>query len=43
VVDTAGRWAEAGASRLYLAVLDLTDLDQLALIGEQVLPYITKL
>jgi F420-dependent oxidoreductase-like protein len=38
VLDAAGRWAEIGASRLYLAVLDLTDLDQLALVADQVLP-----
>jgi F420-dependent oxidoreductase-like protein len=43
VVDTAGRWAEAGASRLYLAVLDLADLDQLTLIAEEVLPHIATL
>jgi F420-dependent oxidoreductase-like protein len=32
-------FAAAGASRLYLQVLDLTDLDHLALLGEAVLPH----
>jgi len=31
-------YAGAGASRAYLQILDLTDLDHLALIGEEVLP-----
>lgn len=31
--DTIGRWAEAGAERLYLQVLDLADLDHLDLIA----------
>ncbi len=31
-------YAEAGASRAYLQILDLTDLEHLALIGEEVLP-----
>ncbi len=35
VVDTIGRWAEAGASRLYLQVLDLADLDHLDLVAAQ--------
>jgi F420-dependent oxidoreductase-like protein len=37
VVDTAGRYAEAGASRLYLQVLDLGDLDHLDLVAERVM------
>jgi F420-dependent oxidoreductase-like protein len=38
LVDTIGQWADAGASRMYLQFLDLDDLDQLRLIGEEVLP-----
>jgi F420-dependent oxidoreductase-like protein len=37
VVDTLGRYAEAGAERVYLQVLDLDDLDHLQLVGEQVM------
>ncbi|GAA3784365.1 LLM class F420-dependent oxidoreductase [Streptomyces coacervatus] len=36
VVDKIGRYAEIGARRLYLQVLDLTDLDHLELISAQV-------
>jgi hypothetical protein len=38
VVDVLGRYAEAGASRLYLQVLDLFDLDHLDLIAAEVAP-----
>jgi F420-dependent oxidoreductase-like protein len=38
VVATLGRWAEAGAERIYLQVLDLADLDHVHLIGTEVLP-----
>ncbi len=38
VLDTAGRYAEAGCSRLYLQVLDLADLDHLDLVAEEVMP-----
>ncbi|CAN5806534.1 LLM class F420-dependent oxidoreductase [soil metagenome] len=38
VVDRIGRYAELGASRLYLQVLDLADLDHLALVAEAVMP-----
>jgi F420-dependent oxidoreductase-like protein len=38
VTDKLGRWAEAGVERVYLQVLDLQDLDHLALVGEQILP-----
>jgi F420-dependent oxidoreductase-like protein len=37
-VDTLGRYAEAGASRVYLQVLDLADLDQLDLVAAEVAP-----
>ncbi|MCQ8193307.1 LLM class F420-dependent oxidoreductase [Streptomyces rugosispiralis] len=36
VVEKIGRYAEAGASRLYLQMLDLSDLDHLELISSQV-------
>lgn len=36
VVDTLGRWAEAGAGRAYLQLLDLSDLDHVALLGAEV-------
>jgi F420-dependent oxidoreductase-like protein len=39
-VDTIGRYAEAGCQRLYLQLQDLTDLDQLDLIGSEVLPQV---
>ncbi|MET7761168.1 LLM class F420-dependent oxidoreductase [Streptomyces sp. NPDC005355] len=36
VVEKIGRYAEAGASRIYLQILDLDDLDHLELISSQV-------
>jgi F420-dependent oxidoreductase-like protein len=36
VVEKLGRFAEAGASRAYLQVLDLEDLDHIALVGREV-------
>ncbi len=38
VVERIGQWAAAGASRLYLQVLDLDDLEHVDLIGAEVLP-----
>lgn len=40
VVDTIGRYAEAGQQRLYLQTLDLTDLDHLRLVAEEVAPHV---
>jgi F420-dependent oxidoreductase-like protein len=37
-VDTLGRYAEAGAERVYLQVLDLADLDHLDLVAAEVAP-----
>ncbi|WP_369137571.1 LLM class F420-dependent oxidoreductase [Modestobacter versicolor] len=37
-VETLGRFAEAGASRAYLQVLDLADLDHLDLVAAEVAP-----
>lgn len=36
VADKIGRYREIGTQRIYLQILDLTDLDHLALIAEQV-------
>jgi F420-dependent oxidoreductase-like protein len=37
-VEAIGRYAEIGCSRIYLQLLDLTDLDELDLIGAEVIP-----
>ena len=37
-VDVLGRYAEAGAERVYLQVLDLADLDHLDLVAAEVAP-----
>jgi F420-dependent oxidoreductase-like protein len=38
VVERIGRYAEAGATRCYLQVLDLSDLDHLELVAREVAP-----
>lgn len=38
VADKIGRFAELGVDRVYLQVMDLSDLDQLELIAAEVLP-----
>ena len=38
VVDKIGQFAAAGASRLYLQVMDLSDLDHVELIASEVMP-----
>jgi len=38
VIDKIGTFADAGATRMYLQVLDVDDLDHLALVGAEVLP-----
>ncbi|TDB76400.1 LLM class F420-dependent oxidoreductase [Micromonospora sp. KC723] len=38
LVDTIGRYAETGSERIYLQLLDLTDLDHLELVAAEVLP-----
>src|SRR2546429_518899 len=40
VVDRLKGWAEAGAGRIYLQVLDLDDLDHIRLLGAEVLPHV---
>ncbi len=41
VLDRIGAFSEAGASRVYLQVLDLADLDHLADIADTVLPQVS--
>lgn len=41
VVDVLGRYAEAGAQRVYLQVLDLADLDHLDLVASEVAPQLS--
>jgi alkanesulfonate monooxygenase SsuD/methylene tetrahydromethanopterin reductase-like flavin-dependent oxidoreductase (luciferase family) len=38
VLEKLGRFAATGVDRFYLQVLDITDLDQLRLVAEEVLP-----
>ncbi len=38
LVDTIGRYAETGSSRVYAQLLDLADLDHLELVAAQVMP-----
>ena len=40
IVDKLGAFADAGATTAYLQVLDLADLDQLELLGSEVLPQV---
>ena len=40
VVTTLARWRDAGAARMYLQVLDLSDLDHLELVAAEVAPHI---
>lgn len=40
VVDQIGRFAELGATRMYLQILDLSDLAQLDLIASEVMPQV---
>ncbi len=40
VLAGIGRFAELGATRLYLQVLDLDDLDHLALVAAEVMPHL---
>ena len=40
VVDKIGAYAEQGAERVYLQVLDLADLDHLELVAAEVMPHV---
>lgn len=42
VVDTIGRYADLGAARIYLQVLDLGDLDHLRLVADAVVPALPR-
>jgi hypothetical protein len=37
-VDTIGRYAELGVERVYLQLLDQSDLDHLELLAAEVMP-----
>jgi alkanesulfonate monooxygenase SsuD/methylene tetrahydromethanopterin reductase-like flavin-dependent oxidoreductase (luciferase family) len=41
VIATLARWRDAGAQRMYLQVLDLSDLDHLELVAADVAPHVT--
>jgi hypothetical protein len=41
VVDKLGQFAELGADRFYVQIMDLTDLDHLDLIASDVLPHVS--
>ncbi len=40
-VEAIGRYAAAGSQRVYLQVLDMTDLDHLDLVAAEVMPHVT--
>ncbi|HEY3531370.1 MAG TPA: LLM class F420-dependent oxidoreductase [Nocardioides sp.] len=40
VVDTIGQYAALGATRMYLQVLDIHDLEQIHLIASEVMPHV---
>jgi hypothetical protein len=42
LVEKIGRFAEVGISRVYLQVLDLSDLDHLALVARDVAPQVPR-
>lgn len=42
IVDRVGRLIEYGAERIYFQMIDLTDLDHLAYLGEEILPQLPK-
>lgn len=42
IVDRVGRLRELGAERVYFQIIDMTDLDQLAYLGEEVLPSLPR-
>ncbi len=39
ILDKMGAFAAAGAQRFYLQVLDLSDMDHLRLVAEEILPH----
>ncbi len=40
LVERIARYAELGVTRMYLQVLDLTDLEHLALVAAEVMPHV---
>lgn len=40
IVDRAGRLLELGATRIYFQMVDMTDLEHVAYLGEEVLPHL---
>lgn len=42
ILDRLGEFAAVGVERVYLQVLDLDDLDHVALLGTDVLPHVTR-
>lgn len=42
IVDRVGRLRELGAERVYFQMIDMTDLDHLAYLGEEVLPQLPR-
>lgn len=41
IVDRLGQYAEIGASRVYLQIMDLSDLEHLELIASEILPQVS--
>ncbi len=41
LIEKAARFTEAGAARMYLQVLDLSDLEHLELVAAEVMPHLT--
>jgi alkanesulfonate monooxygenase len=39
ILEKVGRFVDAGVERFYLQVLDLSDLDHLRLVAEEILPH----
>jgi F420-dependent oxidoreductase-like protein len=40
IIDTLGGFADEGASRIYLQVMDMADLEHIELLGAEVLPHV---
>ena len=40
-MDVIGRYAKLGATRLFLQIIDLHDLDHLELIASEVMPQVS--
>ncbi|MBC9226986.1 TIGR03560 family F420-dependent LLM class oxidoreductase [Aeromicrobium sp. 636] len=40
ILERIGQFADAGTERIYLQVLDLSDLDHLRLVAEEILPHV---